>query len=162
MKRILLPILASAGILFSLPLAAPAATPPNAAQMAKLQYLLGTWHCAWKSGGQSGTEDQVFQTALDGAWLSEKEIVQDASGQPVVQSIHYTGYDPAKKLYMHVGPDADGTYELAESPDADRWHNPGTSNVFIHTKVSDTERTLSETDSTGGKTVSISMTCDKV
>lgn len=104
----------------------------------------------------------MFDTALDGAWLQEKEVVQDANGQPFVQSIHYTGYDPSHKLYMHVGPDADGTYEVAESPDSNVWRNPGTANVFTHTKVSDTERTLSESDNVNGKAVSISMTCNKV
>ena len=88
--------------------------------------------------------------------------MQSSSGEPIVQSIHYTGYDPQHKRYMHVGPDADGTYEIAESPDTNTWSNPGTNNVFIHTKISDTERTLSETDHVNGKTVTLTMTCNKV
>lgn len=162
MKRLLLPILASAAISLSLSgNATAAATPPNAAQMAPLQYLIGTWHCTWTSGTQSGSEDQIFETALDGAWLQEKEVVAGRNGRPTVLSIHYTGYDPATKSYMHVGPDADGTYEIAQSPDASLWRNPGTANVFTHTKISDTQRTMAETDRSNGKTVNITMTCNK-
>ena len=124
--------------------------PPNQKEMAPLLYLIGTWNCRWQSGSHSGRERQVFEPAFDGAWLEEKEIV---SGQ--VRTVHYTGYDPAKKTFVHVGPDADGTFELAQSPDTITWRSADGS--FVHTKVSDTKRTMTQTD--GAQ--SVSMTCTK-
>jgi hypothetical protein len=121
--------------------------------MAPLQYLIGTWNCDWQSGGKSGSEQQVFEPAFDGTWLEEKEVVS-VEGRAFVRSIHYTGYDPATKTFVHVGPDADGTFELAQSPDTVNWHSGDGS--FVHRKVSDTQRTMSETDS--GQTVSMSCT----
>ena len=118
-----------------------AASPPNAKQMAQLNYLVGTWHCQWSDGKNSGKEDQVFSLALDGAWLEEKEIVT-VNGQPKVTTDHFTGYDPQKHKYMHLGPDATGSYEIAESLDTNVWTS--TDGKFLHTKVSDTERTMSE------------------
>ena len=152
------------GILFAAAVsAAPgvslAAQPPaNAQQMAPLQYLIGTWHCTWKSGSRSGNEDQVFTPALDGAWLEEKEIVSKG-GELFVISDHYTGYDPRMKKYVHVGPDADGSYELAQSPDGDVWSS--TDGNFIHKKISDVERTMTETAGTGDNAPRVSMTCSK-
>lgn len=127
--------------------------------MAPLQYLLGTWHCSWTAGTASGAEDQVFVSALNGAWLQESEVVQNASGQPFVRSVHYTGYDPAKKLFMHLGPDADGSYEIAQSVDTNVWQEP--SGSFYHTKISDTERAESESYQANGKTVTFHMSCKK-
>ena len=137
-------------VLASLGAALIAASPPNAKQMASLNYLVGTWHCAWSDGKQSGSEDQIFSVALGGAWLEEKEVVS-MNGQPFVRSIHYTGYDPAKREFLHVGPDANGTYELAESADTNTWTSAD--GKFLHTKVSDTERKMNEGP--------IAMTCTK-
>jgi hypothetical protein len=148
---------AAAALFCGLPLASPAATPANAAQMAPLAYLLGTWHCTWTAGKDSGSEDQVFETALDGAWLQEKEVVTDRNGKPVVQSIHYTGFDPATKMFMHLGPDADGTYEVASSADANLWKSSDGS--FVHTKVSNTQRTMVEADN--GAPTPVTMSCKK-
>ena len=162
MKRSILAI-AAAIACSSLPLVSTAAEPPNAAQMAPLQYLLGTWHCTWTDGTNSGAEDQVFETALDGAWLQEKEVVTNAAGAQMVQSVHYTGYDPHTKSYMHVGPDADGGYEIARSADGDVWHdmsNPNSS--FVHRKLSDTARSMAESYTAGGKSVTLKMSCKKV
>lgn len=146
------------GLLFAVltaPFPALAAQPPvNAGQMAPLQYLVGTWHCTWQSGSQSGSEDQIFTPALDGAWLEEREVVS-SGGVPVVATIHYTGYDPHLKEYVHVGPDADGSYELAHSPDGDAWIS--TDGNFVHKKVSDVERTMTETSGTAR----VTMTCAK-
>jgi opacity protein-like surface antigen len=161
MKRVLTACVAAA-IFASLPLISQAATqPPNAQQMAPLQYLVGTWHCTWTAGKDTGAEDQVFESALYGAWLQEKEVVVNASGQSVVQSIHYTGYDPENASYMHVGPDASGAYEIARSPDGNVWHDANGGGAFVHTKVSDTQRTMSEEYQSGGKSVKLVMTCTK-
>lgn len=126
--------------------------------MASLGYLVGSWHCDWKSQNDSGREEQVFQPALDGAWLEEKELVT-VNGRQTVASIHYTGYDPKSKSYMHMGPDANGSYEVAHSPDAVFWR--AADGTFIHHKVSDTQREMTETDRIGNKTVKLSMTCIK-
>lgn len=154
-KRIIGSLLAAA--LSGAPLLSAAAqAPPNEKQMVPLQYLVGTWHCDWKSQNGSGHEDQVFQPALDGAWLEEKELI-DVNGRQTVASIHYTGYDPKSKSYVHMGPDANGSYEVAHSPDAVSWSAADGS--FIHHKVSDTRREMTETDQVGTKTSRISMIC---
>lgn len=132
---------------------------PNEKAMASLQYLVGTWHCDWQSGNNSGSEDQVFQPALGGAWLEEKELV-GVNGRQTVASIHYTGYDPRIKAYVHMGPDANGSYEIAQSPDGDVWH--GADGSFLHHKISDTQRRMSETDRVGNTTVHLSMSCQKI
>lgn len=140
-----------AAVLAAIPVLSSASQgPPNQEEMAPLQYLIGTWNCTWQAGTSTGSEQQVFTRAFDGAWLEEKEI---ANGQ--VSTIHYTGYDPAKKMYVHIGPDADGTYELAQSPDAVNWQS--TDGAFVHHKVSDTKTVLTQT---GGDRFSI--TCVKI
>lgn len=131
---------------------------PNEKQMAPLQYLVGTWHCDWQSGSKSGSEDQVFQPALGGAWLEEKELVS-VNGRQTVASIHYTGYDPRTRVFMHMGPDANGSYEVAHSPDSEIWN--GADGSFVHHKISDSERKMNETYRSGNATVRLSMTCVK-
>lgn len=146
-----------ASALFAAPLLSSARqAPPNEKEMAPLQYLVGTWHCNWQSASNAGTEDQVFQPALDGAWLEEKELVV-RNGRQTVASIHYTGYDPRSKAYMHIGPDANGSYEVAHSADSEVWHSGDGS--FVHHKVSDSQRQMTETYHTGNATVRLSMTC---
>jgi hypothetical protein len=131
---------------------------PNEKQMAPLQYLIGTWHCDWKSQKRTGSEDQIFQPALGGAWLEEREVVK-VNGTQMVASIHYTGYDPRSKSYIHMGPDADGSYEVAHSADTELWDCAG--GTFVHHKISETERTMTESYRSGTATVQISMTCLK-
>lgn len=145
--------------LFAAPLLCSAGqSAQNEKEMAPLQYLVGTWHCDWKSQNRAGSEDQLFQPALDGAWLEEKEIV-NVNGLQTVASIHYTGYDPRSKAYIHMGPDANGSYEVAQSPDSEVWHSADGS--FVHHKVSDTQRKMTETYGTGTHAVSLSMLCVK-
>ena len=147
----LIPASVIAGALVLAPLNSHAAgASDNQTKMAPLHYLLGTWHCHWQSGTQSEDEDQVFESTFGGAWLAEKEIV-DVDGQSFVRSLHYTGYDPQLNVYVHVGPDANGNYELAKSPDLVTWTS--TDGDFIHHKVSDTERRMNEND--GGNHVSM-------
>jgi|SRR5579863_6634414 len=124
-----------AGLLF----AATIAAAPNDSRMARLQYFVGTWHCTWHAGTQSGTMDQVFSPTFDGAWIAEQEIVP-VGGHPKVVSLHYTGYDVRAKEYVHVGPDADGSYELARSVDGDTWTNAD--GTFVFRRVSQDERTM--------------------
>ena len=156
-KRIFAALLSGA-ISFS-PLASLAnEAPPNHDQMVTLQYLVGTWHCTWQSGGKSGSLDQVFAPALDGAWLEEKEIV-NVGGRATVTSVHYTGYDPRLKKYVHVGPDADGSYEVAQSPDGDEWSNAD--GTFVHHKISNDRRTMTDNARVNGKLVQSSMTCTR-
>ena len=163
MKSFLIALSAASALFLNVVSLASAATPPpNAKQMASLQYLIGTWHCTWRSNNGLQSEDQVFESALGGAWLSEKEIVTGADGRPVVESIHYTGYDPANASFMHVGPDASGAYEIAQSPDAHLWHDvTDASATFVHTKVSDSSRTMEQHYQDGGKPMSFFMTCKK-
>lgn len=118
---------------------ATVAAAPNEAQMARLQYFVGTWHCTWHAGTRSGNLDQVFSPALDGAWIAEQEIVT-IDGRPKVVSLHYTGYDASAKEYVHVGPDADGSYEIAHSVDGDTWTN--SQGRFVFRRLSQNERTM--------------------
>lgn len=148
-----------ASALFAVPLLSFAGQAPrNEKQMAHLQYLVGTWHCDWQSGNNHGSEDQIFQPALDGAWLEEKEVV-NMNGRQTVASIHYTGYDPRSKAYIHLGPDANGSYEVAHSPDSEVWDSVGGS--FVHHKISDTKRKMTETYRSGNTRVRLSMVCTK-
>src|SRR5579862_551380 len=45
------------------------AAPPNASQMTKIAYMIGTWDCKWKAGLSSGTLVATFTPVMDGAWL---------------------------------------------------------------------------------------------
>lgn len=156
-KRIFAAVLSGAISLSPLASLADEAS-PNHAQMASLQYLVGAWHCTWQSGRNSGTLDQVFAPALNGAWLEEKEIVS-VGGRATVTSVHYTGYDPRLKKYVHVGPDADGSYEIAQSPDGDEWSNAD--GTFVHRKISNNRRTMTDNARVDGKIVQSSMTCTR-
>lgn len=156
-KLILGSLFASA--LFAAPLLSSAGQlRANEKEMAPLQYLVGTWHCDWQSGSKSGSEDQIFQTALDGAWLEEQEVVS-VNGRQTVKSIHYTGYDPRDKAYIHIGPDANGSYEIAHSRDSEVWQS--TDGSFVHQKISDSQRKMTETYGSGNAIVQLSMTCAK-
>lgn len=139
-------------------LASTVAAAPNDSQMAPLQYLIGTWNCTWQAGTSTGTLDQVFAPALDGAWLEEKEIAS-TGGRQTVTSIHYTGYDPQTKEYVHVGPDADGTYEVAHSRDGDVWTNAD--GTFVHHRVNNDERTMTDTIRAGNNVMHLSMVCKR-
>jgi hypothetical protein len=160
LRSFLIALSAASAIFLSVCAFSPAATlAPNAKEMAPLHYLIGTWHC---SGAGIPAEDQVFEEALGGAWLQEKEVVTGSDGQPKTVSIHYTGYDPATAHFMHVGPDVDGSYELASSVDGDVWHDSNdASSTFTHTKVSDTARTMRLNFMDKGKPASLLMTCKK-
>jgi hypothetical protein len=162
-KSFLIALSAASALFLNVCSLAPAATlPPNATQMEALHYLIGTWHCTWPSKKGVQSEDQIFESALGGAWLAEKEVMTGADGQPVVASVHYTGYDPATGRFMHVGPDADGTYEIAQSEDGNVWHDVNDANAtFVHTKVSDTSRTMVQHYQAGGKPMTFFMTCKK-
>ncbi len=164
MKSFLIALSAASALFLNVSSLAPAAAlPPNATQMEGLHYLIGTWHCTWPSKKGVQSEEQIFESALDGAWLAEKEIVTGGDGQPVVASVHYTGYDPANGRFMHVGPDADGTYEIAQSEDGHTWHGVNDSSAtFVHTKLSDSSRTMELHYQAGGKPMTFLMTCKKV
>ena len=84
------------------------------------------------------------------------EIV-DVDGRQTVTSLHYTGYDPRLKKYVHVGPDADGSYEIAQSADGDKWSNAD--GTFVHHKISDNQRTMTDNARVDGKIIQSSMTC---
>lgn len=142
-----------AGLLFLATIAAA----PNQSQMARLQYFVGTWHCTWHAGTHSGTIDQVFTPALGGAWIAEQESVS-IDGRSKVLSLHYTGYDAAAKEYVHVGPDADGSYEIAHSIDGDTWTNA--EGRFVFHRVSQDERTMTATGPDGKELES--MACSRM
>jgi len=139
-----------------------AAEAPSAAPMAKLAYLIGTWDCNWKAGPSSGTNVSTFTPVLDGAWLRETEAVE-RGGKTVVQTMHFTGYDPSSNHWIHGGPNADGTYEVAESDDLATWKNvlpvAGGTGRFVRT--SDTEYVLSEDFQQDGKTMTYVDDCKK-
>ena len=152
-------LLGVAAILLSAPVAASAApAAPNAAQMQKLEYLVGTWTCEVKAGGQVGTAHEKFESTFRGAWLLETESVPGNDGGFVDIAKHYTGYDIAKKRYVHLGPNLDGTYEVATSADAAVWHSGNDAVAF--TKVSNDRYTMSA-DVMNGKPFSFLKTCNR-
>jgi hypothetical protein len=64
--------------------------------------------------------------------------VTDAAGEPMIRSIHYTGFDPKKKAYVHLGPNANGSYEIAQSADTEVWHAvPEGPGALTHPKLRD-------------------------
>ena len=142
--------------------AIPASAAPDA-HMQPLQYLLGTWHCNWTAGGQTGSVDQTFSSVMNGVWVEERETTTAPNGQVVLNSIHYTGWDPARKAYVHSGPDADGSYQLYRSPDLHEWRNAlGAGAPFYLTRDSDTQQTESTTiNAVGGQSVEWKQTCTK-
>lgn len=158
MFRKLIAISLLASELALVPMASFAGQPAVAPEMAPLSYLVGTWHCRWQSGNASGRQDQVFRSVLGGTWLEEEELVGD-SASPAVQSIHYTGYDPRTKMYVHVGPNLGGSYEIAQSIDGDTWTS--TDGTLVHHKISDTRREMVETGPAGSAGPRVSMTCVK-
>jgi hypothetical protein len=152
-------LLGIAAMLLSLPVGASAASaPPNAAQMQKIEYLVGTWTCEVKAGGQVGSAHEKFESAFRGAWLLETESVPSSTGSFVDIAKHYTGYDTAKKQYVHLGPNLDGSYEVATSADAAVWHSGA--NAIAFTKVSNDRYTMSA-DTMDGKPFSFLKTCNR-
>ena len=165
-KNILaLPLLAFAALLAIAPGAASAAAPAprNAEQMKALDYLIGTWNCSFSAGGQSGTNISTFTPVMNGAWLQETEAVRTKSGGLYITTMHYTGYDPDEKRYMHVGPDANGGYEVAYTTDFQTFHTllPAGQEDATFTKVSDTEFSLREPFTQSGQHMVYLNTCKK-
>jgi hypothetical protein len=140
-----------------------AASPPNAPEMKKLDYIIGTWNCTWTAGTDSGAVISTFTSVMNGAWLQETEAVQMGSGEPQVTTMHFTGYDPRERTWMHLGPNADGTYEVARSADLNVWHNvlPVAGGDAAFQRISDREFSLSEPFQSNGQTLTYLETCKK-
>jgi hypothetical protein len=142
---------------------APAvAAPPNASQMATIAGMIGTWDCAWTAGPSSGTLIATFTPVMEGAWLQETEAVEK-DGKTIIQTMHYTGYDPSAKRWIHAGPNNDGTYEVAQSDDFATWKNvlPVAAGGGKLARPSDTEYILSEDFKQDGKTETYVNDCKK-
>lgn len=164
MKKNTLALVALAALLAVAPVAATAApVPRNAEQMRALDYLIGTWNCSFSAGGQSGTNVSTFTSVMNGAWLQETEAVRTRSGGLFVTTMHYTGYDPDEKRYLHVGPNADGTYEVAYTTDFATFHTllPAGQEDATFTKVSDSEFSLREPFTQNGQHLVYLNTCKK-
>jgi hypothetical protein len=140
-----------------------AAGAPNAQEMKSLDYLIGTWSCSWTAGPDSGAVTSVFAPVMNGAWLQETETVQSPTRGPVVTTVHFTGFDPQKKRWVHLGPDADGSYAVAQSSDGETWHNllPVAGSDATFRKMSDSAFALSEDFARDGKTLTYVETCKK-
>jgi hypothetical protein len=141
--------IALAGVLLLLGLTSVARAdgPPNAAKMQELNDLVGTWNCSWHAGAASGEILSTFTPVMNGAWIQQTETVKGKDGNSVVTTMHYSGYDPSLKMFVHMGPNADGTYEVAYSKDFRIFHNvhpEGMTEDATLAKISSTEYTLSE------------------
>ena len=159
MKKLLMPALIA--LAAALPSIAPAAeSPPNAAQMLKLRWVLGRWDCTWNAGSDSGSVKLSFEEVMNGSWIRETESRPTPSGAFRDTAMHYTGYDPAQKKWRHLGPNADGTYDIAESADARTWHDP-TGYALVLEKRSETEFTESATFVQQGQTINYLQTCKR-
>lgn len=162
MKQTMLTLILVAGSALAFAPAPAAAAPPNAAEMSKLAFFLGTWDCNWTAGGQSGAIVATFTPIMDGAWVEETEAVV-AGDRTTIQTMHFTGYDPATKHWLHGGPNSDGTYEVAQSDDLATWKNlfPGDGGVGKLVRPSESEYVLSEDFVQGGKTLTYVDDCKK-
>jgi hypothetical protein len=159
MKKLLIP--AMVALTVALPTIAPAAGgSPNAAQMQKLQWVLGSWDCTWKAGPDSGVVKLSFEEVMNGAWIREIETRPSSKGEFRATAMHYTGYDPAEKKWRHLGPNADGTYDVAESPDAITWSDPA-GTVLTVKHDSENEFTESMTFQSQGQTVDYVQSCKR-
>jgi hypothetical protein len=138
------------------------AAPPNAPQMAKIAYMIGTWDCKWTAGTSSGTLVATFTPVMNGAWLQETEAVE-SGGKVAVQTTHFTGYDPSTNHWMHLGPNADGTFEVAQSEDLATWKTllPAGASDGKLVRPSDTEYVISEDFQQDGKTLTYANDCKK-
>jgi hypothetical protein len=90
--------------------------------------------------------------------------VKDKNGNSVITTMHYSGYDPSLKMYVHMGPNADGTYEVAYSKDFRIFHNvhpEGMSAPATLAKQSDTQYTLSEPFTQNGQHLVYEEKCVK-
>ena len=143
-------------------LATAQAAPPNAAEMAKISYLLGTWDCSWSAGPAKGVLVSTFSNVMDGAWIQETEAVEK-DGAQVVTTMHYTGFDTAGKRWLHAGPNADGTYEVAQSSDTLIWHDvmPNDGGTATLKRITGTEYVLSEPFMQDGKALTYRNDCKK-
>jgi hypothetical protein len=146
------------------PLGANANTPPNAEKMKMVLSFVGDWNCTWHAGPNSGTLLSTFTPVMGGSWVQETETVKAPDGSSMVQTMHFTGYDPTSKMYMHMGPNEDGTYEVARSSDFHLFYNihpEGMTAAATFTRVSDSEFTLSEPFTQGGQKMVYAEKCIK-
>jgi hypothetical protein len=146
--------LAAVLLLLGLTSVARADAPPNAAKMQVLNHLVGTWNCSWHAGTASGEILSTFTPVMNGAWIQQTESTKDKNGNPVITTMHYSGYDPSLKMFVHMGPNADGTYEVAYSKDFRIFHNvhpEGMTESATLVEISSTEYTLSEPFTEKGK-----------
>ena len=162
MNKALAPIALAALSVLTFTATPALAAPPNSAQMAKLANWIGTWDCNWTAGASSGALVATFTPVMDGAWLEETEAVE-SGGKTVVQTMHFTGYDPSSKHWIHAGPNSDGTYEVAQSDDLAVWKNlfPVGAGEGKLVRPSDTEYIISEDYQQGGKTETYVNDCKK-
>ncbi|MGR4064122.1 MAG: hypothetical protein ACLQPV_01580 [Vulcanimicrobiaceae bacterium] len=162
MKHTILTLILAAGAGLAFAPAPAAAAPPNAAEMSKLAFFAGTWDCRWSAGAQSGALVATFTPVMDGAWLEETEAVT-MGDRSIVQTMHFTGFDPATKHWIHGGPNADGTYEVAQSDDLATWTNlfPSGGGVGKLVRPSESEYVLSEAFQQDGKALTYVDDCKK-
>ena len=157
-------VIAGAMLLCGLSSVARAEGPPNAEKMKALSDLVGSWNCTWQAGPASGEILSTFTPVMNGAWIQQTEAVKDKAGDLVITTMHYSGYDPSLKMYVHMGPNANGTYEVAYSQDFRIFHNvhpEGMSEDAILSRISPTEYTLSEPFTQGGQRLTYMERCLK-
>jgi hypothetical protein len=151
-KHLLLSAAALAVALLAQPLIPRADASPAGDKMKALSFLIGSWDCTWHAGPQSGEKLSTFTPVMGGSWLQQTESVKAPNGTMVVQTMHFSGYDPSSGEYMHVGPNADGTYEVARSKDFRTFSNvhPAGDDATLK-QISETEWSLSEPFTQGGQ-----------
>src|ERR1700757_4986716 len=76
--------------------------PPNAEKMQELSDLVGSWNCTWHAGPASGEILSTFTPVMNGAWIQQTETVKGKDGTPVITTMHYSGYDPSLKMFVHM------------------------------------------------------------
>ena len=102
------------GCLLLASLAAPAQAEDDGAirsQLASRSFLLGTWHCTFTVGTESGEYTTVWSSILDGLWLKQ---TWDQPKQPgttfAFQAEFLVGYDERRREWIRFGALSTGQY----------------------------------------------------
>jgi hypothetical protein len=137
-----------------------AGQPSDAAQMASLQYLVGTWSCSFQTAnGKVRALSQTISQNGDG-WL------HGTATSGTYQQDVYIGYDARHSQFVYIVLDGGGYQVLASnSPtlNGSTWQDafPSAVGHGVFTEVSPTEYTIVSSWTQGGAPVSTHDTCNK-
>jgi hypothetical protein len=139
---------------------ASAGQPSDAARIASLQYLVGTWSCSFQTA--DGKVRALSQTIAPngGGWLHGR-----ATSGTYRQDV-YIEYDARNSQFVYIVLDAGGYQVLVSNSlklNRSTWHDayPPAEGHGVFTEVSPTEYTIVSTWTQNGAPVSTRDTCNK-